>query len=475
VTIGALTILAGFFPPELDPAYLAALAGPAVESVALTLGAVTIAALAALPLAIWVAVDLPGGRLLATALSALRAIPDLTLAILAVVLFGIGSGAALVALALYYAAAMAKVFADLLAAAPRAPLEALAAGGANRRQIALWGLLPLTGADLLAYGGFATECALRAAVIVGAVGGGGLGAELAGSLATYDLPRAATAILLLVAIVALLDRAIIAVRAQPRWLLALLPMGLGCAIALAPRTMALGHAANVFGAMLPPRLNTAQINDLPALVAQTLAIALAGTLGGALIAMPLSLAASRQLTPNWLHLPVRRLLDLIRTIPELVWAMVLVTIAGIGPVAGALALGLHSVGSFGRLFADALDNAPKQPQQSLRITGASTVAVAAFATVPLAAPILATHLLFRFEWNLRMATVLGLIGAGGIGQALYQAQQLFFYDQALAYVLVTAVLILAVDALGGRLRAQLRLDGARNWAQARRSGGRTCA
>jgi phosphonate transport system permease protein len=137
--------------------------------------------------------------------------------------------------------------------------------------------------------------------------------------------------------------------------------------------------------------------------------------------------------------------------------MVLVAFVGIGPTAGAWALGLHSIGSLGRLFADALDNAPEAPQQALASTGASRLAVACYATVPLALGPIATHLLFRFEWNLRMATVLGLIGAGGIGQALFEAQQLFFYREALAYVIVTAALVLATDAASGHLRQRIGL------------------
>lgn len=465
--MSALQVLAGFFPPDLSLAYLAALVGPALESAALALGAVTVGALVALPLAAWIALAMPGARLLGAGLSVLRAVPDLTLAILAVILLGIGTGAALAALTIYYTASMARVFADLMANAPRRPLEALAATGASRRQIALWGLIPTTSADLIAYGGFATECALRAAVIVGAVGGGGLGAELAGSLAVYDLPRVATATLVLVAIVALFDQAVALVQRRPRFLWLVLATGLVCAVALAPHTMALSHAAQVMGAMFPPHLDAAQFTALPFLVAQTVAIAAIGTLGAALLAAPAALAASRRLAPTWLYWPVRLLLDLIRTVPEVVSALVLVAMIGLGPAAGAIALGIHSFGSLGRLFADAIDAAPEAPQQALRVTGAGPIAIALFATVPLSAATLATHLVFRFEWNLRMATVLGLIGAGGIGQALYQAQQLFFYDQALAYVAVTAALILAAEALCNRVRRKLRLDAGRRFAQSR--------
>ena len=134
-----------------------------------------------------------------------------------------------------------------------------------------------------------------------------------------------------------------------------------------------------------------------------------------------------------------------------------VALVGLGPVAGGWALGLHSFGSLGRLFADSLDAAPEQPQHAIAGTGASSIVVACYATVPLAMGAILTHLLFRFEWNLRMATVLGLIGAGGIGQALYEAQQLFFYREAFAYVLVTAALVLVTDHLGARLRARIHM------------------
>ncbi len=452
-----LAFTSGFFPPDFSPAYLAALAEPVLETVGLVLGAMTLATLLSLPLGLAVAIGLRGARSLVTALSLFRAIPDLTVAILCVILFGIGTGAAMVALVLYYTAVMAKVFSDLMETAPRRPLEALAASGAGRLQLAFYGLVPLTGADLLSYGAFAFECALRASVIVGAVGGGGIGAELAGSLAAYDLPRAATLIIVLVLLIALLDRSATWLRAHPRWLLAMVPPGLLCAVHYGPDFFALGHALRVAGDMLPPSLSAEALRKLPLLVWQTVWIAVAGTAGAALFGLIGALAASRRFAPAWLGFRIRRLHELLRTVPEAVWGMVLVAFVGIGPVAGAWALGLHSFGSFGRLFADALDNAPRQPQQALAATGASRLAIACYATIPLALGPMATHLLFRFEWNLRMATVLGLIGAGGIGQALYEAQQLFFYREALAWMIVTAMLIVGADWLATRLRRRLRL------------------
>jgi phosphonate transport system permease protein len=150
-------------------------------------------------------------------------------------------------------------------------------------------------------------------------------------------------------------------------------------------------------------------------------------------------------------------MELLRTIPEIVWGLLLIAVSGVGPTAGAVALGVHSTGSLARLFADALDNAPRQPQAAIAATGASPLVVGAFATAPLALGPLAAHALFRLEWNLRMATVLGLIGAGGIGQALYNAQQLFFYRQMVGYILITWALVAAVDAASSAVRRRYRL------------------
>ena len=447
-------LLGSFFPPDLSAAYLVALIQPLLETLGLVFGAMTVAFMLGLPLAMAASIESRSASRWVTALAVFRAVPDLTLAIFCVILFGVGAGAGMMALILYYTAVVAKVFTDLLGTAPPQPIQALRATGATRLHIALYGLLPLTRDDLLSYGAFAFECALRAAVIVGAVGGGGIGTELTGSLATFDFRRAATLILLLVVLIAACDRLALWLRAHPRWLPALIPPGLFAAAYYSPRFFAFDHAMGVFAEMLPPQLDANALAKLPQLIWETVWMALAGTLGAAVFGVPVAMAASRKLSSRWLSIGTRRLLELTRTVPEVVWGMVLVTIVGIGPGAGAWALGLHSFGSLGRLFADSLDNAAAQPQNAIASTGATPTMIASYATIPLASGAMLTHALFRLEWNMRMATVLGLIGAGGIGQALYEAQQLFFYRQALAYVLMTAALILITDKLSAGLRAR---------------------
>ena len=449
---GSLLQVLSLYSPYLSLSYLQALAPPVIDTIGLALGAMFIAFALSVPVAIADALKLPGARLVLLALTAFRSIPELTLAIFCVILFGVGPGAGLIALALYYAAATTRMFSDILRTAPSGPLDALRATGASRLQIALFGLLPLTQADLLTYGAYEFESALRASIVVGAVGGGGLGSELVGSIAVLDFHRVATQILVLVAVIAAFDALAVQLRRHPRWLLLTAPFGLVAVLAYSPRLLAFDHAMDVFSQMLPPEITADGLARLPERLLETLWMALAGTGGAVVVAMVVGPASARNLAPVWLAIPLRRLMELLRTVPEIVWGLILILMVGVGPTAGAWALGLHSAGSLSRLFAESLENAPRRPQAAIAQTGASPLQVFAFATAPLALGPIAAHAVFRLEWNLRMATVLGLIGAGGIGQALYEAQQLMFYRQMVAYILITWALIAPLEQLGQSFR-----------------------
>lgn len=444
--------LAAFVPPDLSPHYLIALGPPTLESLGISAGAMTVAFAVSLPLGLAIGTEAPGARMLERLLAGFRAIPDLTLAIFCVVLFGLGAGAGLLALALFYSGAVSKMFGDLLRTVPRQPVQALQATGAGRTAVALFGLLPLASADLLTYGSYEFESAVRASVIVGAVGGGGLGSELVGTLAGLDYRRSTTILLILVLIVAAIDRLTVALRRRPRLLWLLLPVGLLSLWQYGPRLFAFGHALHTFAAMLPPTLPAQDWARLPHLIAETLAMAAAGTAFAVVLALPLGLASARTVAPAFLAVPVRRFLEALRAVPEVVWGLVLIAVAGVGPTAGALALGLHSAGCLGRLYAESFENVPRAPVLALAATGAGAVSVAGFATLPLALGPIAAHALFRLEWNLRMAAVVGMIGAGGIGQALYDAQQMMFYPTMMGYLLVTVALVAAADALSLRTR-----------------------
>ena len=187
---------------------------------------------------------------------------------------------------------------------------------------------------------------------------------------------------------------------------------------------------------------------------QTLAVSALGTLfamlGGAVFALPAS---------GRLGLPLRQgsrfVLNLLRSVPELVWAALMVLAAGLGPFAGVLALALHTTGVFGRLFGEALENAPQGPERALRDAGGGAAAAFAYASLPLVWPQWLAYALYRWEMNIRMAAVLGFVGAGGLGQMLYFHLSLFQQAQAATVIGAMFVLVFIVDGASSRLRRGL--------------------
>lgn len=187
---------------------------------------------------------------------------------------------------------------------------------------------------------------------------------------------------------------------------------------------------------------------------QTLAVSALGTLlatvGGALLALP---AAGR--LGGAPRAVARLLLNVLRSVPEVVWATLMVLAAGLGPFAGALALALHTTGVLGRLFAETLENAPREPEAVLLDAGSGAMAAFAYGTLPGVAAQGLAYALYRWEMNIRMAAVLGLVGAGGLGQMLYFHLSLFHQAQAATVLLATVLLVFAVDAVSSAWRRRL--------------------
>ena len=452
-----LSFLKQFFPPDLSPHYLRAELPAVMDTVEIAAAGMLLAIAAGLTAGIWAGARLPGGRVIYSALAVVRSFPDIVLALLCVVMFGVGAGPGIFALGIFYGAAIGKIYADLLLGAPRGPVEAIEATGAGRIATAMFARLPLRSRDLVSYGAFEFESAVRAAVIVGSVGGGGLGVELIGTINEFNYRRTLTLILMLIGLIAILDLVAQYVKRKPVLIAVALPLMVLALRANWPGMVALEHAAGVYRRMLPPDLPADALRHLPVLVMQTLEIAFGGTLLAIIAAVPLALSATRNLSPAWLSIPTRRLLEALRSVPEVVWGLIFVTAGMLGPPAGIAALALHCTGSLGRLFAESFENIAAEPVRAISATGASRVSTALFAFLPMALPTLAVHTLFRVEWNVRAATVVGIIGAGGVGESLFHAMQLFFYRQMMAYILVTGVLVAAVDFASGRSRKALNL------------------
>ena len=202
---------------------------------------------------------------------------------------------------------------------------------------------------------------------------------------------------------------------------------------------------------LPPDLSAPMLRQVAHGALETLAMSAIGTLLAALLGLLLALPAAGRFGSLALTL-TRFLLNALRAIPELVWAALMVLAAGLGPNAGTLALALHTTGVLGRLFAEALENTPNEPAEALHLSGSSRLTAFCYGTLPSVWPQLLAYSLYRWENNIRMASVLGFVGAGGLGQMLYVSLSLFQQAQAASVILAMLILVLGVDVLSNWAR-----------------------
>lgn len=187
----------------------------------------------------------------------------------------------------------------------------------------------------------------------------------------------------------------------------------------------------------------------------TVQIALWGTFLAVFLAVPLSLMASRNLSPAWLVWPVRRVMDLMRSIPDLVIATLFIVAVGLGPLAGVLAIALNTAGVLAKLFSEAVESIDKGPIEGVKATGGGRLHEIAWGVIPQVAPLWTSFALYRFESNSRAATVLGLIGAGGIGQALFENLQAFEYRTVSTIAIIIVVAVTLIDMLSQAMRKRL--------------------
>ncbi|HEX3953829.1 MAG TPA: phosphonate ABC transporter, permease protein PhnE [Stellaceae bacterium] len=212
--------------------------------------------------------------------------------------------------------------------------------------------------------------------------------------------------------------------------------------------------ADIIRRAMPP--DFAEIDKVwwPAL--ETVDIAIFGTLGGVILALPLAVLAASNVTPSrYLYYIARGLIGFARAVPDLVWALLFVTAVGLGPFPGALALSVHSIGMLGRLFAETIEHMDMAPIDALSLTGARRMQVFTHGVVPSVLPFLAGIMLYRLDENIRSSLVLGFVGAGGIGFELLSAMSLFQYQLVSLYLIVTFVLVIAAERLSALIRARL--------------------
>jgi phosphonate transport system permease protein len=217
----------------------------------------------------------------------------------------------------------------------------------------------------------------------------------------------------------------------------------------------LAQLATFLGLMVPPSPGNA-LDALTRALAETVAIAFLGTLGAAIIAFPLSFLGARNvMAQRVVHFVSRRFSDSIRGVDTLIWALIWINVVGLGPFAGVLAILTSDIGSFTKLYSEAIEAVDRKAQEGVLSTGGSKLQAIRFGIVPQVMPVLISQTLYYFESNTRSATIIGIVGAGGIGLFLAEMIRTYEWDRVAFIVLMILVTVALIDWLSTRLRLAL--------------------
>lgn len=489
----ALGVVSGFAHPDLSTEFVQRIASLSLESLFVGIMGTVLAVLigGALALLTIRVPDLPQPPRAAPAptryafelmrtvgrwlLSFFRSIPEIVWAYIFVRLFGLGVIPAILAIGLTVGGSIGKLYSELAESVDPRTVLAMRAMGARRLAILLFSVIPQVSRQWIAYALFRLECNIRSGTILGVVGAGGLGSEIALAIRYFQYDKLATALFAVLIFVIALEAISAWLRRSPSWY-TFVAAGLSTAAALAFLDIPWRDLVNPSGAMLVTGslpLEWEFIRSASSQVLDTLAMAWVATVVSAVLAFLLApLAANELTTGSYLPDPVRPhgfsshlllatkwlsrwFLQITRAMPELTLALVFVVWVGAGPLGGILAIAVHNTGVLGRLYSDVLEEVESGPPAALQAMGAGRLATFLFGVLPQVRARLAAFTLYRFEVNVRATAMVGFVGAGGIGDALNTAISLF-HLQDLTLLLITMVaLITVVDTVGDRIRGSI--------------------
>lgn len=211
----------------------------------------------------------------------------------------------------------------------------------------------------------------------------------------------------------------------------------------------------LISAMFPLDLSTEAMDRIVPKVAESLFIAWAGTVIGAIFSFPVSFIAANNVSKNSISRVTKQFLNIIRAFPELILAFVLLPVTGLGPLTGTLAVGIHSIGTLGKLSSEVIEGIDEGPLESIKSSGGSKINELLFGVVPQVMPTITSYWLYRFEINLRASAVLGVVGAGGVGAELINQLRFRDFPRAGTVLVVTIVMVLIVDTISAAIRRRI--------------------
>lgn len=471
------SLVSRMLPPRLDdPGRIGMLA---LETLLMAVLGTVLAAIASAPLAFLAARNTtPHPAVYAVARAVItfcRAMPDLLFAVLFVRALGIGVLPGILALALHSIGMLGKLFADAIEQTDPGPREAVRGTGAGSLRELINAVVPQVVPAWIGLFVYRVDINLRMSVVLGFVGAGGIGFALQDALRGLIYPRALGIVLVILAVIAAMELTAIGIRRvlltpaasdphrdrMARFLLSgvLIAALIAAFMVLDIDPLALftwiGPSLEVFTRMVPPDVG-ALGPDLVEAALQTVAIGVVSTAVGVALSIPVGVLAARNVSPStacyWL---ARGWILLVRAVPELILAVVFVAALGLGPIAGACALAIGSVGFLAKLVADAVEEIDPGPMEAVRSVGGGWWSTLFAAVVPQSIPAMVGSSLYLLDVNVRTSTVLGIVGAGGIGYLLFESIRTLDFQVAGAIVLLVFTIVYAIERLSGWIRSRL--------------------
>ncbi|MDV3129586.1 phosphonate ABC transporter, permease protein PhnE [Mycobacterium sp. 21AC1] len=472
-----VALLERMVPPRLDDP--GRIAGLAVETLLMAVLGTVLATVVSVPLAFLAAGNTTPHPAVHAAARGLitfcRAMPDLLFAVLFVRALGIGVLPGILALALHSIGMLGKLFADAIEQSDNRPREAVRSTGVGYFREMLNAVVPQVIPAWIGTFVYRVDINLRTSVVLGFVGAGGIGFALQDALRGLIYPRALGIVCVILAIIAAMELLSIVMR---RMLLtpaqsnpgrdravrfAFTGLLIGACVAafvvlrINPLSLLtwVGPSIEIFTRMVPPNFD-ALGSELFSAAAQTVAIGVVSTAIGIVLSVPVGILAARNVTPHpALYWAARTWILLVRAVPELILAVVFVAALGLGPIAGTCALAIGSVGFLAKLVADAVEEIDPGPMEAVLSVGGGWWKTLFAAVIPQAMPALVGSSLYLFDVNVRTSTILGIVGAGGVGYLLFESIRTLNFDVAGAIVIVIFVIVYAIERLSGWIRSQL--------------------
>jgi len=403
----------------------------------------------------------------------LRSIPELLYALILVIAFGVGPLPGIIALAISTVGLLGKFYSEAIESVDQKPVEALQSTGSRSIAVFRHAIIPQILPLFVGYNLYLLDHNIRVAIVLGVVGAGGLGVELYSQMRAFNYPQVGAILVVIVLVISLIDRLsaklrediqqykLLAYHTKTKDLILLASTIIVALVSLKFLPIDTSELVRGFKNLLPLigeffKLDFSELKTYVLLMLETVAIGITGTTIAVLLSVPLGMLMAKNLITNFfVNNVAREIANFLRAIPELVMALIFVSAVGLGPFAGVLAIALHTTGFLSKFYAEAIENLDYRPIEALEAVGARLTQTIRHAVIPMILPLFNSYNLYILDRNVRAATVMGVVGAGGIGFELVMRIKLLEFEKVSVMILVILLTLVLIDYFSGYLRRRL--------------------